>query len=105
METGERKRTLLGKIAGTALINLGTTGDFVLNPGQTGDDTVVFNAEAKGRNFQLGVPQPTDAPPPGAVPPNPAGPGGSVLPSNFRRETYMVRPSANVAFVVKNLFR
>jgi hypothetical protein len=94
------------------LISLGS-GNFLLNPGQTGNSIVTFNAEAQTTgSFRLGVPQPTDAPPPPPpgppmpvpnqtpLPANPAGPAGNVLPANFHRDTFNVRPSANVQILV-----
>jgi fibronectin-binding autotransporter adhesin len=100
-------------------ITLGS-GNFLLNPGQTPVpaaqlNTVVrnvtLNAEVQTTGtFRLGVPKLTDAPPPpppatvpdqSPVPPNPTG-AATVppAPDNPFRETFNVRPSANVQILI-----
>ena len=100
-------------------ITLGS-GNFLVNPGQTPVPaaqvqtvvrTVTFNAEAQTTGtFRLGVPAPGDAPPPpppATVPdqsPVPANPTGAATvppaPDNPFRETFNVRPSANVQILI-----
>jgi hypothetical protein len=92
------------------LIQLGN-GNFLLNPGQSGDSLVIFNAEAQTTGtFRLGVPTGAEAPPPPpplTVPdqdPVPANPNGAATvppaPDNPNRDTFRVRPSANVQILI-----
>ena len=100
-------------------ITLGS-GNFLVNPGQTPVPAamvntviriVTFNAEAQTTGtFRFGVPKATDAPPPAPpinVPdqsPVPANPTGAATvppaPDNPFRETFNIRPSANVQILV-----
>ena len=82
------------------LISLGS-GNFLLNPGQTGNSTVTFNAEAQTTGtFRLGQRN--------SVTPEPQAPGvtdltnppGTPGADNIHADTFNVRPSSNVMILV-----
>ncbi|HEY1379409.1 MAG TPA: VCBS repeat-containing protein [Gemmataceae bacterium] len=97
------------------LFKLGN-GNFLLNPGQTPVPaalipttvrTVTFDAEAQTTGlFRFGVPTGAEAPAPGVPtgPTNPTGPASDTsappAPDNPFRETFNIRPSANVQVIV-----
>ena len=91
------------------LISLGS-GNFLLNPGQTGNSVVTFNAEAQTTGtFRLGLPHDPqgtgDNTAPGVVPPNP-NPAGTLpvtvppVMNNANQDAFNVRPSSHVQILV-----
>ncbi len=82
------------------LISLGS-GDFLLNPGLTGDSIVTFNAEAQTTGtFRLGQRNSTAPEPQAPGVSNATNPPGTPGTDNVHADTFDVRPSVNVMILV-----